>query len=256
MLNDYKVYGAYFSPTGGTKKAVTMLANQFSDLYELVNLTDKKERINKIVFSKNDLLIAAAPVYAGQIPIVERLFENLEGKNTPCIVMATYGNRHYDDALAQLKDILEKRGFICIGAIASIIPHIYSKKLGVNRPDNEDEIIMKSFTKKIINKLKEDKLESVEVPGNREPKKLEIKPGSKIPKNINKKLCNSCGVCINECPVNAIDNISMEVDAEKCISCMKCAFVCKLNARSFDCEDVREYLEGNYMERRAVELFI
>lgn len=255
MENDYKVNVAYFSPTSGTERAVKILANNFKVDYEDINLTNKSERINNIVFTDKELLIAACPVYAGQMPIIDGLFKNLKGDNTPCIVMATYGNRHYDDTLAQLKNVLEKNGFICIGAIASIIPHIYSEKLGYNRPDEDDLIAIKSFANNILKKLDEKRLESVEVPGEESPKILDKKPGGNVIKLLNQDICNKCGLCISKCPVSAINSDTMEVDEDICINCMKCAVVCKKKARSFDSSGVREYLEGNYINRREIEVF-
>lgn len=256
MSFSYNVYAAYFSPTNGTKRAIELLAKEFNNDYKLINLTNKDERIKEIVFSDKDLVIVAAPVYAGQIPQVEGLFGNLKGQNTPCIVMATYGNRHYDDTLAQLKNILEKKGFICIGGIASIIPHIYSQKLGFNRPDNGDIQIMNDFAKDIIKKIKENKLKSVELPGEKNPKPLSVNPGNNVSKMFNKELCSKCKICEKECPVGAINSESMEVNKSTCINCMKCSYVCKKNARKFDSSKVREYLETNYLDRRKVEIFM
>ncbi len=50
---------------------------------------------------------------------------------------------------------------------------------------------------------------------------------------INQENCNSCEICINECPVNAItkqDNQKSVIDASKCIGCGKCKTVCGFNA--------------------------
>ncbi len=51
---------------------------------------DKKEK----TFGPEELLVLALPVYAGQIPAVPGLLDGLKGDNTPCILLATYGNRH------------------------------------------------------------------------------------------------------------------------------------------------------------------
>ena len=49
-----------------------------------------------------------------------------------------------------------------------------------------------------------------------------------IPPYIDKKLCNICGVCINECTFNAIK--PPEIDMQKCTSCKKCEDICPNNA--------------------------
>lgn len=56
--------------------------------------------------------------------------------------MATYGNRHYDHALAQMKHILNTHGFRCAVGTAVITPHVFAPALGVGRPDEEDIVVL------------------------------------------------------------------------------------------------------------------
>lgn len=106
-------FGAYFSPTGGTKRALEAVCGLLGGESESFPLTgpDKKEK----TFGPEELLVLALPVYAGQIPAVPGLLDGLKGDNTPCVLLATYGNRHYDNALAQMKRLMEARGFRCVG---------------------------------------------------------------------------------------------------------------------------------------------
>ena len=111
-------FGAYFSPTGGTKRALEAVCGLLGGESESFPLTgpDKKEK----TFGPEELLVLALPVYAGQIPAVPGLLDGLKGDNTPCVLLATYGNRHYDNALAQMKRLMEARGFRCVGALSLI----------------------------------------------------------------------------------------------------------------------------------------
>ena len=247
---------AYFSPTEGTKKAVELLAQCLTQNPEYLDLTRRKLRREKKVFSAQELLIAAAPVYGGQLPELEdKLFSNLRGNHTPCVLMAAYGNRHYDDTLSQMKKILEERGFVCIGAIAPIIPHIYSDKLGAGRPNEQDEVIFKKFAVMIKKRIEEGEKQgfvSVQVPGNPMPDKKEMKPVSKV---FDKERCTGCQVCVQKCPVYAISKETLEIDEKKCISCMRCALLCKKGARTYDASKVKEHLEEKFLTPREVEFF-
>ena len=91
--------GAYFSPSGGTKRACELVGGLF-DAKEYVNLGGRTRAQRN--FSKDELLVLAVPVYAGQMPAVPGLLDGLKGENTPCVILATYGNRHYDETLAQV----------------------------------------------------------------------------------------------------------------------------------------------------------
>ena len=244
---------AYFSPTEGTKHAAEMLAGMLSQNPQYLDLTRRKLRKQKHSFTEKDLLLAAAPVYGGQLPrLHEALFTNLQGSHTPCILMAAYGNRHYDHTLAQMKKILEDRGFYCIGAVAPVIPHIYSDKLGTGRPDEEDMQIFRKFAVTVKKRLEEEFHGPVELPGEAEPEPKQMKPVAKF---WDGDKCNGCQACVQKCPAAAIDKETYEVDESLCINCMRCARVCPAKARSYDCREVQKYLESNYMERREIEWF-
>lgn len=250
------VTAAYFSPTEGTKKAVQLFAQCLTQNPKYLDLTRRKLRREKRVFSAQELLIAAAPVYGGQLPALDdTLFSNLRGNQTPCVIMAAYGNRHYDDTLSQMKKILEERGFVCIGAIAPIIPHIYSDRLGTGRPNEQDEVTFKKFAvliKKRIEEGEEQGFISVPVPGNPMPDKKEMKA---VPKTFDKERCTGCQVCVQKCPVYAISKDTLEIDEKKCISCMRCALLCKRGARTYDASKVKEHLEEKFLTPREVEFF-
>ena len=115
----YQVIGAYFSPTGGTKRATETVCGLLGEA-EYLDLGGR-ERAQRS-FGPQDLLVLALPVYAGQMPAVPGLLDGLKGNGTPCVVVATYGNRHYDDTLAQVQRLMEERGFRCVGAAAVITP--------------------------------------------------------------------------------------------------------------------------------------
>ncbi|USS00286.1 [Fe-Fe] hydrogenase large subunit C-terminal domain-containing protein [Clostridium septicum] len=76
---------------------------------------------------------------------------------------------------------------------------------------------------------------------------------------VNEKLCISCGTCINNCPVNAINfnskNIA-EISINKCVGCTLCSNLCRSNAISVDYYDksTNSLLETNYIALRKFVL--
>ena len=86
------------------------------------------------------------PVYGGFIPhICAERVSTLEGNHTPAVIAAVYGNRHYDDALVQMRDLLEKQGFIVIAAGAFLAEHSIFTTVAAGRPDEDDRAAMKEF---------------------------------------------------------------------------------------------------------------
>ena len=256
MEKNRQVTAAFFSPTGGTRRAVEIFTEFLTQNPRYLDLGRRKLRKEKWKFSSGDFLVAAAPVYGGQLPdIQEPLFSNLHGEKTPCVIMAAYGNRHYDDTLAQMQYRLEEQGFICIGAIAPVIPHIYSDILGKGRPDEKDIRIIRKFAVEIKKRLETGEqygFTSVKVPGNPLPAPKQMKP---VEKSFDRARCTKCQVCVQRCPVNAISQETLQIREDRCLNCMSCVKVCKAGARGYDCSQVADYLEKNYSVPKEIQFF-
>ena len=245
------VTGAYFSPTGGTKRALESICGLFEGEAELLELTgpNKKEK----QFTPEDLLVLALPVYAGQHPAVPGLLDGLKGEDTPCVIVATYGNRHYDDTLAQTKREMQERGFRCAGAAAVITPHIFAPTLGVGRPDDVDTTVLKQFVQCIRDKLAQPDWTEAEVPGNPSP---DPKPAVPVKKDRDWDICLGCGFCAKVCPTGAMDPKTLLWSADKCISCMACVAHCPVGALGYNSSALAARLTQLYSARRTVETFL
>lgn len=224
----------YFSATYTTRKIVKLIAGEINDTFTEYDITQKIPE-SDVISEGNDLFIVGMPVYSGRIPAkaVEAL-NKFKGKNTPAIIVCVYGNRDYDDALLELKDIMENNGYKVISAGVFIAQHSIFPKVGTNRPDEKDIDLIKNFTKKSMEKLHSltdiDHLPDIQVKGNhpyKVPGKLPL-----LPKGNRK--CTKCGTCVKLCPVQAIEESNpRNTDKEKCIACGCCIVVCPVDARHF-----------------------
>lgn len=244
---------AFFSPTGGTGKAAHMLAELFGFPVEMIDLTLPEARNNRIDFGDGDLVLVACPVFGGTMPRVEGLFDNLHGDMTPCILMAAYGNRHYDNALAQMRSLMESHGFRVLGAIAPVIPHAFSDILGATRPDEKDKKAFAEFVLQIQQIINGESASFTELPGDGTVSSKKIPA---MPKTWDAEVCVHCGICAEKCPAGAIDPDSLAIDNELCINCTRCSRVCPMNARTQDYAASTAKLEANFTVPRQVEYFI
>ncbi|MGB2579120.1 ferredoxin [Elusimicrobium simillimum] len=226
-----KVTAVYFSATGGTKDYAKHLAQMFHKKYREINLADYNTRTRHFTFDADELVVIAAPVYAGRLPAVDGgLFKNLDAHNSPAVFMVTYGNREYEDALLELKNECEKRGFHAVGAAAVVAPHSFSVKIAAGRPDEADITALSDFADKVKETLEADDFltKFIKVNGT-----LPYREHSKIPfapKGGGK--CDSCGTCVKICPVQAIEKETPRVtDAAKCIACYACVKACPRHTR-------------------------
>lgn len=229
-------YQAYFSPTGGTKKVVQYIGAKFLDSKEI----DLSSEIADYHMTKEDFCIVGVPSFGGRVPgIATRRIQCLRGDRTPALLISTYGNRAYEDTLIELKDVLEKQGFVCIGAAAIVTQHSIMTQFGVGRPGQDDFAKIDRFAEKIKERLNGEPV-PVEVPGNVPYKELHA--SSMHPQTL--ESCIKCGLCAAQCPVHAIPAENPQVtDEEKCISCMRCVKNCPMKARKCEEEKIDKLVE-------------
>ena len=198
-----KVYGVYFSPTGGTRAYVTELAGLLSCEAEEIDLTAREERARDHVFGPEDLVILGAPVYAGRLPQLEGgIFERLRGDGTPAVFNVCYGNRAFVDALLEEQDICQAHGFHGIAAGAWIAPHTFSGRIGAGRPDGADLEKVREFAAGVRALLERPDWRScrLTVPGDRPyrpARRVEVYPAGD-------ESCTRCMACVSRCPAGAI----------------------------------------------------
>jgi ferredoxin/flavodoxin len=250
-----KVKSVYFSPTGNSKKIANAIAKGLQATIENVDLTSPKARLQKFDEFQNELTIISSPVYVGRVPH-EAAFRirRLVAKDTPAILVVTYGNRAYEDALLELSDIVSEVGFKPIAGCAFLGEHSMSspeKPVAGGRPDKEDLDEAEHFGRSIKEKLGKignaKDISPVKMPG-KNPYTLRAnlaifeKPLSPY---VDEEKCTKCGNCVDVCPVGAISirdvvaNPSprtllttrmVNVDPFTCIWCTACIRSCPVNA--------------------------
>lgn len=221
-----------FSPTGGTKKVADAITEPWDKNVEITDLTNAAADFARVRFQKDDLVLIAVPSYGGRVPglAAERL-ALVQGGGAWCVLVCVYGNRAYEDTLAELQDAAEKSNFRILAAVAAVAEHSIMHQYAANRPDRQDMEGLHDISAKILAKFHSGCAEKsgIKIPGNRPYKKA----GSVglVPKAKND--CIGCGLCAKNCPAQAISQSTLRsADPKKCISCMRCVVQCPHSARS------------------------
>ncbi len=137
------VIGLYFSPTGTTRTLVTAAAEQAAQTlgvpFRLISLNTPAERETAFHFSADTLVIVGAPTYAGRLPnkISPDLRRILHGSGSPAVALVTYGNRAYENALAELFRVLTDGGMKPAAGAVCVCQHSIARALAAGRPNAE-----------------------------------------------------------------------------------------------------------------------
>ena len=255
-----KTHLAIFSPTGSTEQVLRAIAPYFPSPSHEIDLCDYENREQTHHFGKNDLLIVGVPVYGGRVPVPAReRLERFLGDSTPVILAAVYGNREYEDALLELKNLLEERGFRAVAAGAFLAEHSIVRSIAAGRPDEADRQKIGVFAEEAATKIERIDNLSEEpelfVKGNFPYRQFNGTPFD--PHGF--KSCTGCGICAAKCPTGAIPKESpQKIDKNRCISCMRCVKVCPNGARGLNpvkYAAIRKMLESKCKGRKEPEFF-
>jgi len=228
----------YFSPTSTTRIILEEIAKGLGkEVSAVIDITKPDIRNQQAHEFENSVVLMGAPVYAGRVAKdAADYFKTLRGSGSLAITVVVYGNREYEDALLELKNIASDKGFLPCAAAAFIGEHSFSNDeffIARNRPDKEDRKKAFLFGRQIADLL--NKVEScndicpVQVPGNL-PYKEGMGKGAEFITVTDE--CDDCGICLTACPKNAIDESGgySTID-ENCIFCCACIKACPPQAR-------------------------
>ena len=238
----------YFSPTGGTLHVARHLAETLGRLLhaavEYHSYTMPREREELPQFDAEDIILWATPVYAGRIPNKTLIYVRnaIRANGNPSIALVTFGNRAYDNALAELVGLMVDGGMKPVGAAAMVTRHSFSDTLGAGRPNTEDLAALDRFAEHVVERIQTKQYAPLNVPGETHPEryytplKTSNAPAGflKAKPSCNPNRCTRCGKCMEVCPMGSIgEDGEIPTFDGICIKCQACRRICPTGAIAF-----------------------
>ncbi len=243
-----------FSPTRTSAAIAAAVAEGMASFCgaECVGLDVTYDPLAESDFPSGSVAVIAAPVYGGRMaPLAKERLKGLRGNGAPCVLIAVYGNRAFENALADMAEFAAGLGFTPVAAGAFVGEHSYSTEsapIAAGRPDNEDFAVARRFGAEVGRAVVDGSAGAVDVgrltdePSPEESlvafrkfvaEYMQSRAGGAVPvlPEVDIELCSGCGLCQNLCPVSAIGDDCRSVDASKCIRCSACVKGCPSGAR-------------------------
>lgn len=251
MMELKKIWAVYFSGTGTTRRTVERIASGLAEKLALpvekVDFSRPQVRQQELRFDAADLVVFGTPVYAGRVPnvLLPFLQKKIAGGDALAVPVVLFGNRAYDDALMELRNILAADGLHPVAAAAFVGEHSFSRTLGQGRPNENDEALMDEFAAKtadLVRRLPAAPEKPVAV-GGQEPLRPYYTPRDRAGNHINilkvkpktdMTRCGGCGLCAEMCPMGSIDPTDVSAVRGICIKCCACVKGCPTGAKYFD----------------------
>ncbi len=264
-----------FSGTGTTQTIVrrigAALAQRLHVAAEETDFTLPAVREQELAFQSDELVLIGTPVYAGRVPnvLLPYLREKLTGNGALAVPIVLFGNRNFDDALIELRDLMEQNGFHTVGGAAFVGEHSFSYTLAAGRPDADDLREADMFAQKLADKLDamqqapeqpvfvdgEQPIRPYYTPRDRKGKPVNI---LKVKPKVNDD-CDDCGLCAQLCPMGSIDPDDVRKYNGICIKCGACIKKCPKHARYYDDAGYlyhQHELEEGYARRAQVKYYL
>ena len=256
---------AYCSPAGSTRQVAEVIHNSFiKNTMAVVTMDLAKDSQRSAALdlfktaNQKTCLFIGSPVYRDvAIPPVMDFIENLPAaEGNYAVPFVTWGQACSGVALWQMGGALRDKGFQIAGAAKVVALHSMMWRTddpaGKGHPDEDDRRRLEEMAATLGARFDADNIPVLS------PDILDYQPAERaiemknkiktpwyiIPKNVSTKACTQCGICMEECPVDAVSLDPYPEFDQKCIDCFNCIRLCpeEAIASSISMDDIADHI--------------
>lgn len=222
----------YFSGTGNSRLAAEMIASISDD--DVLSIGTRIKSGDKSEIKSEKPLVFVCPVYAGRIPKVaeDNIKQTTFTGTKKAYFIATCAQTPWA-TIKYVEKLCKEKGFILVGFNSVVMPQGYIAA-GNTKPKEDNDKVLSVATPKIkqmAELIKDRKPLPDEIPGKAMMSDV-LNPILSVVLSSTKPFhtttaCNSCGMCVQRCPMN---NVKLEnkkpVWGKDCTLCMACIGGC------------------------------
>jgi ferredoxin len=262
-LHIRKALLVYCSPAGSTAHVAQIMRQKIAALETPVTMIDLGDDpdvefiIPQLFDAKDNIcLYIGSPVYAAHpIPPIMKFIARLpQAENGFSVPFVTWGAVTSGIALFEMGSALAQKGYPVLGAAKVLSRHSMmwaaDTPLGAGHPNPEDDRMIEALMEAVAGKLKKND------PPTLAPSVLDYQDQSLRdqmtqesferaktrlpPKKVLKERCTQCGICVENCPVEAIHLTDAPEIDPVCIHCLNCVRLCPETVIVADLQPVYE----------------
>ncbi|MFZ0611181.1 MAG: EFR1 family ferrodoxin [Desulfobacterales bacterium] len=271
-LHIRKALLVYCSPAGTTAHVARIMRQKIAALETPVTLIDLGDDpdvdfiIPQLFDAKDNIcLYIGSPVYASHPipPIMEFIARMPKADNGFSVPFVTWGAVTSGVALYEMGTALAQKGYRVLGGAKVLARHSMmwaaDAPLGADHPDAADDQMIETLLEAVADKLKNSDppalalsvLDYQEKSLREQMMRMDFEQAKSHfpPKKVVRERCTLCGICADNCPVEAIHLTDAPEIGPVCIHCLNCVRLCPEKAIVADLQPVYERLR-----ERAVKL--
>ena len=272
----------FFSPSGSTGHVAGVVERKIRSLEIPVTTIDlgREEDIPfilpQLLDAKDNLcLFIGSPVYASHpvAPVMEFISLLPRAEKGFSVPFVTWGGVSSGIALYRMGKALQEKGYAILGAAKVLARHSLmwasEAPLGENHPDEEDDRLVGELVERVNRKLKtqDETPLSLSALAYQDPAlhaEMEGRPFESAKQTfpamqIRERRCTGCGLCRDQCPVQAISLDPYPVFGDACVQCLNCVRLCPEKAIIMDLGPriarIRAMAQGSKESQRTALFF-
>lgn len=239
----------FFSPSGSTEHVAKVVEKKVRSLeipvttIDLCREEDVPFILPQLLDAKDNIcLFLGSPVYASHPapPVLDFISVLPEAEKGFSVPFVTWGGVSSGIALYRMGKALQEKGYAVLGAAKVLARHSImwacDAPLGQDHPDAEDDRMIEDLVERVGRKLKSGfetglPLSVLAYQTEKIHAEMASRPFESIrqdfpARQVDESRCNRCGVCRDQCPMQAISLDPYPVFGPSCVQCLNCMRLC------------------------------